>query len=265
MARATGAPPDAVFGEAAASLARFSGDPVSMVTACRRLVDRHATLGPIWWLTSRVLTAPDPGDEAWRCLDDFTVDPTADELAHALPEDASVILVGATPAVVRALGRRGDIRVGVVDLWDGPSAAVAALERLEVNSFGLGPTGLGAVAEAQVVVLCPSVIGPQAMVAGAGSRAVAALARTAGVPVWTVAGAGRVLPAPLWEALMVRARRSGLLVEGFHPDPDADQEKVPLELVDHLVGPQGPEPVEVGLKRGDIPVPMELVGGVGPR
>ena len=84
VARATGAPPDDVVREAAASLAGFAGDPASLVTACRRLIDRHAANGPIWWLCARTLVAADPADEAWRCLDAYVADPTVTELAHAL-------------------------------------------------------------------------------------------------------------------------------------------------------------------------------------
>ena len=54
--------------EAATALAMFSDDPAGLVTACRRLVDRHPTSGPMWWLAARVLVSSDPGGEAWAWL-----------------------------------------------------------------------------------------------------------------------------------------------------------------------------------------------------
>ena len=70
VARATGTGPGLLVPEAAAALARLDGDPAALVTACRRLVDRHPDVGPVWWLASRVLCAADPVDEAWRAAGD---------------------------------------------------------------------------------------------------------------------------------------------------------------------------------------------------
>ncbi|MGH9208547.1 MAG: hypothetical protein ACRD1G_18670, partial [Acidimicrobiales bacterium] len=55
VARADGAGPSALVRAAAGALAGFSGEPVALVTACRRLVDRHPAVGPMWWLAARVM------------------------------------------------------------------------------------------------------------------------------------------------------------------------------------------------------------------
>jgi len=69
--------------------------------------------------------------------------------------------------------------------------------------------------------------------------------------VWMVGGVGRVLPGRMWEALLSR------LDEASEPW-DSDDECVPLDLVDALFGPVGPEPVADGVKRVDCPVTPEL-------
>ncbi|MCU1355031.1 MAG: hypothetical protein JWM89_449, partial [Acidimicrobiales bacterium] len=162
VARATGAPDDDVVREAAASLAGFAEDPTSLVTACRRLIDRHAGNGAIWWLCARTLVAADPADEAWRCLDDLTTDPTMDELSHAIPDGARVVVIGWPERLAPALSRRGDLEVRVVDVeGDGPGF-VRLLERLDVPAVDVAVTGLAAaVAASGVVVLDAAAVGPE--------------------------------------------------------------------------------------------------------
>ena len=70
------------------------------------------------------------------------------------------------------------------------------------------------------------------------------------MPVWLVGGVGRLLPARMWEALAAR-------LDDDMPW-DADDEVVPSELFDMLVGPAGPEPLADGLRRVDCPIAPEL-------
>ncbi|MCA9233988.1 MAG: hypothetical protein KDA44_00855, partial [Planctomycetales bacterium] len=116
VARATSAPDEDVVSEAAASLASFASDPTSLVTACRRLIDRHPANGPVWWVCARTLLAADPADEAWRCHAELDADPTLDELAHALPDGGRVAVVGWPERLGAPLSRRGDLEVRVVDV-----------------------------------------------------------------------------------------------------------------------------------------------------
>lgn len=253
VARATGAPADDVVREAAASLAGFADDPASLVTACRRLIDRHAANGPVWWVCARTLAAADPGDEAWRCIDDLVTDPTVDELSHALPTDGRVAVIGWPERLAGALARRGDVEVRVVDVeGDGPGF-VRLLERADVGVVDVSVTGLaGAVATADLLLLDAAAIGSEVALAPPGSWAAAAVARAAEVPVWVVAGAGRLVPAALWPALTGR-------IQGAATAPWAlDHDLLPLALVDRLVGPTGPEPVADGLRRIDTPDVGEL-------
>ena len=87
----------------------------------------------------------------------------------------------------------------------------------------------------------------------AGSLAAAAVARHAEVPVWVVAGVGRLLPERMWGPVVERAVPGDVW--------DANDEVVPLSLVDRIVGPTGPLPVVDALRRTDYPVATELFKG----
>lgn len=253
VARATGAPADDVVREAAASLAGFADDPASLVTACRRLIDRHAANGPVWWVCARTLAAADPGAEAWRCLDDFVGDTTIDELSHALPENSRITVVGWPERLAPALARRGDLEVRVVDVeGDGPGF-VRLLERSDVAAVDVAVSGMaGAAATCDLVLVETVAVGPEVALVAPGGWAAAAVARAARVPVWAVAGAGRLVPASLWPAVAGR-------IQGAATAPwMADHDLLPLDLVDRLVGPKGPEPVADGLVRIDTPDVAEL-------
>lgn len=253
VARASGAPADDVVREAAASLAGFAEDPSSLVTACRRLVDRHPANGPVWWLCARVLASSGSADEAWRCLDELSEDPTVDELGHALPADASVAVVGWPERLTPAFARRGDVEVRVIDVeGDGPGF-VRLLERFDVAAVDVAVTGLApAVARSNLVVLDATAVGPGVALVAPGSWAAAAVARTAQVPVWVVAGRGHLVAPRLWSSVVRR-------LAGAATAPwDHDQDHLPLDLVERLVGPHGPEPVAEAAQRIDTPDVPEL-------
>ena len=206
VARASGAPQAVLVRETAAALGSLAFDPAGLVTACRRVLDRHPASGP-----AVVAGGPgahdlgDPDEEGWRCADELDDDPTADELAHALPDDATVCVLGWPELVGEALARRGDVEVLAVDALGEGSGLVRRLRYAGVDATDVPVTGLGAAAAgADLVLLEASATGPDGVVAVAGSRAAAAVARHAGVPVWVVAGLGRRLPAPLFGALLDR-------------------------------------------------------------
>ena len=105
-----------VVGETARALASFTADPQGLVTACRRLVSRQPGSAPLVWLCARVLTAGDPRAEIRDALDELEDDRTPGELAHALPDDATVLVLGWPEFAAEALPRRGDVEVLVVDV-----------------------------------------------------------------------------------------------------------------------------------------------------
>ncbi|MEZ5183570.1 MAG: hypothetical protein R2702_17100 [Acidimicrobiales bacterium] len=253
VARATGAPDEDVVSEAAASLASFASDPTSLVTACRRLIDRHPANGPVWWVCARTLLAADPADEAWRCHAELDADPTLDELAHALPDGGRVAVVGWPERLGAPLSRRGDLEVRVVDVdGDGPGF-VRMLERLDVGAVDVPVGGMGeAVATSDLVLLDARAIGPEVALVGAGGWAAAAVARTSGVPTWLVAGRGRTLPLGMWGAL------EGRLAGAATPPWERGVDLVPLELVDQIAGPVGLAPLGRAMASVDVPDAPEL-------
>lgn len=255
VARASGAPAEVLVQETARALASFDDDPQGLVTACRRIVSRQPASGPLAWFAARVLTASDPRSEIWEAAGAVAADPTAAELAHALPDSATVVVLGWPSTIDDALARRGDLEVLVVDALGEGSGLVRRLLSADVEALEVPQAGLGAaVAAGDLVVLEASAIGPIEALAVSGSLAAAAVAHHLGVPVWLVGGVGRLLPQRMWESLRARA------VSAAEPW-DADDEVLPLELVDRLVGPCGPEPVEQGLRRTDCPVAPELFKG----
>jgi hypothetical protein len=249
-ARSGGEDPGLVARQAASALAGIAGEPAALVTACRRLVDRQPTVGPLWWLAARVLAAADPSNEAWRAADELRHDPTSRALADALPDGATVTLLGSPAQVGAALGRRGDVWALVVDARGEAGRLVYDLDEAGGDVAVVSESGLAAAVLASIAVLLEAdALGPGGLVAVAGSRAAAAVARHAGVPVWAVAGVGRVLPAGLWDALVARLDEA--------PEPwTGPREIVPADLVDVVVGPSGPESLEDALGRaGCVAVP----------
>lgn len=255
VARASGEDPGLVAREAAAALAGCAHDPRALVMACRRLVDRQAASGPLWWLAARVVASPDPETEAWRAAEALRADETPAVVAAALPDDATLTVLGWPEQVTEALRRRGDARVLVVDALGDGSALVGALDRAGTEAALVPEAGVGAaVASSTLLLLGASAVGPGGFLAVAGSHAAAAVAYTEEIPVWVVAGVGRVLPDRLWRAMVDALAAAG--------DPwDAYWEVVPLELATAVVGPDGPQPPFEALVRADCPDAPELTGG----
>ncbi len=258
VARAEGVSPSLLVREAAAALAGLGDDPVGMVTACRRLVERHAGVGPMWWLAARVLTAADPGAEAWRAVTELDEDATSATLAAALPGEATTLLVGWPAQVGDAVRMRGDLEVLLVDCAGEARGLAHRLRNLGMEVLEVPDAGLGAaVLQSDLVLLEASALGADGFVAPRGSYAAEAVADRAGIPVWVVAGVGRVLPRPLWEAVGQR------LGEGSDEPWDRLEEVVPLTLADQVAGPQGIGPVADASGRVDCPVAPELLRPAG--
>lgn len=238
--------------EAAGALSALGLDPAGLVTSCRRLVDRHPRAGALWTLASRVLTATDPMREAWTLADELDADTTPRELAAALPDDATIVIIGWPDAVPSALVRRGDLHVLVIDQFGEGSGLVRQLEDRDVDAEDVPASGLGAaVSVAQLVVLEAAIAGDGGIVAPAGSLAAAATARALGAEVWAVVPAARALPPSMWAYASAPLRG---------PEPwDDDEEIVPVELIDVLIGPTGRRPGDELRLRTDCVVAPELL------
>ena len=224
VARASGADQALLVRETAYALAAFQDDPAGLVAACRRIVDRHPTSGPLWWLCARVLTSPDGQREAWRAVEEIDADSTSAELAFALPEDSTACVIGWPELVGDSLPRRGDVEVLAVDALGEGSGLVRRLLQSGIDAVDVPTSGLAAaVASSDVLLLEAVAVGPSGFVAVSGSLAAATVARHAEVPVWLIAGVGRLLPARMWEAVAGRHVTKAA-------DPwDLDEEIVPID------------------------------------
>jgi hypothetical protein len=260
-----------VAAEAADALAGFADDPAGLVIASRRLIERRPAAAPLWWLASRVLCSLDPAFEAMDAAADLERDRTPVALAGDLP-GGTVAIVGwpdQAAAALRMRGRMGGGEAGADRVLVVPSGRPGGRGvsprhgRREPPEDGWGCTDwlqshgvdarllrAGEVAAAGrrcvLALLEATAVGPDSFVAAAGSAALAAAAREAHRPVWLVAGVGRVLPGPLYEALL---RRIG---------DDPALEVVPLDAVDDVAGPAGPAP-RARFPRPACPVAAELL------
>jgi len=251
VARAGEAPTAPLVREAAVALASFTDDPVELLTACRQLIERRPSCGPLLWVAARMVTGTDPNTEAWDAVDTLERDTSARELAHALPADSTVLIIGASEICGAAVLRRPDVEVLVADTVGEGYGLVRQLEARDHLVVDVPPAGVGAAAvEADLVLLEAEIMHDQAALARSGSRAAAAVARHADVPVWLVAGIGRVVPTRMFDWVVAR---------GTDIDPwDDDVETVPLGLIDKVAGPAGPQPVHEIRYRIDCPVAPEL-------
>ncbi len=255
VARSSGADQATLVRETAGALAALGFDPPGLVTACRRILARHPGSGPMWWLAARMLTAVDSRAEAWAAVDEITSDRTPAGLAAALPDEAVVCVLGWPEHVGEALARRGDVEVLVVDALGEGSGLVRRLLRADLDVVDVPVPGLGAAARAaDVVLLEATAVGGGAAIAVAGSLAAAAVARHASVPVWLVAGVGRALPERLWGALVARLDTDDRW--------ELDDDIVPLDLIELVVGPAGSSGPDALAMRADCPVAPELLRAI---
>jgi hypothetical protein len=255
VARASGADPGLLVRETADALAGVVRvEPAGLVPACRRLIERHLTVGPVWWLAARVLTAPDPVAEARLAGAEMARDGTAGALMAALPDDITVTVVGWPEVAGAALRRRGDVEVLVADAVGEGSILARRLDEAGTAAAVVPDGGVAAaVVVSDLVVIEATAAGPGGLLATLGSHSAAAVAASRGIPVWAVAGVGRVLPGRLWEALLRR-------VDQGPAEPwDRPVELVPAALVSQVVGPHGPVATDEGLAAATCPVAPELL------
>lgn len=233
VARARGVDAESLVVETAGALRGLGLDPSELVVSCRRIVARHPTCGPLWWLCARVLTAPDPAGSLRESVDAMGRDRTARHLAATLGDGAVVAVAGHPEVSTDALARRGDVRVLVVDADLAGSAMARRLERAEVD-YELVPAHAAALAVAQADVVLVEALAVDATTAltPIGSGVVAAAGVLHGIPVELVAGRGRRLPPAMMAAVLARS------VALVSPD-DAEIETVPLAAIERVHGPDG--------------------------
>ncbi len=203
VARARGADPVSLVRETAAALSGLGHEPAGIVLATRRIVQRHPTCGPLWWLCSHVLGALDPFATMRDREDEIENDTTIKSLRDAVPQDAFVCVVGWPTAVVHALASRGDVRIFVVESNGDGDAAVERLVSMDVDATLVQFEELSrVVSRCDVLIVEALAAGPTEVLCSAGSHAVAALAYCLQKPLWLVTACGTRLPAALWSAMV---------------------------------------------------------------
>src|SRR5256714_11046919 len=171
VARAAGEGPALLAQEAAGALVAFGDDPAGLVTACRRLVDRQPTSGPIWWLAARVLCSSEPAQEAWRAVEALHDDRTPEQVAANLPDGAVVTVVGLGEHTGDALVRRGDLEVLLVDNDTVEPHLIRRLQRTDTMLDAVPAARAGAAgAASDLVVFEVGAMGPTGMLAPGRTR-----------------------------------------------------------------------------------------------
>ena len=91
VARASGADPSMLVAETASALRAMRLDQPGFVLATRRIVDKHPTCAPLWWLCAGALSALDPPTRLRELADEFDRDPTPGHLMDAEHDEALVV------------------------------------------------------------------------------------------------------------------------------------------------------------------------------
>jgi hypothetical protein len=192
--------------EAASVLGSLASDPMSLLTSCRRLIDRHPAAGALWWACARLLAVDDARAEARRIALDLDDDPARIDLSLELPDGAVVAVVpdaaGGSDLAGDLAGMRDDLEV--------------------VEADGAAPAGG---TTAGILLVETGAAGPDRFLGAAGTAEAMAEAREAGAAVWLLVAVGRRLPGPLFDAL---ATRSGT----------AAGEVLPMDGIDRIIEPR---------------------------
>ena len=186
-------------------------DPADLLVACRRVLGRHPTNGPLWSACSELLSEASPGTGDWqRIVHRLEEDRTGAQLAAALHDDARVLVTSWCPTIASGLARRGDVSVIVAGRSSGSDAAARMLRRdeLDVESIEMEESAIAA-ASADLVLIEADATSTSCAIAPAGSSVLAAVAAVAGLPVWLVAGRYRRLPAMYLDAIVDHITRGG--------------------------------------------------------
>jgi hypothetical protein len=233
VARASGGDQRLLVRETAGAIRGLRLEPAGLVVACRRIVERHPTSGPLWWFCASLLTAAEPFDVSGRLAADVENDPTPDHLFDLLPDDATVCIAGWPDLIGDAIMRRGDVRVLAVDADGEGTSFVRRLHRAGVDGEIVPAHGIAAaVGAADLVLVEAMACGAADVLAAPTSRAMASIGYCSEVPVWLIAGHGRRLPETLFATMLERVADVGLPWE-------AEAEPVPIALVTQVIGPTG--------------------------
>lgn len=239
--------------ETASALRHLGADPASLLLTCRRIVEKHPTCGPLWWLCAEILTALEPRDVLRRCVDrihdDATPSHLAGHLATRFPNGGMIVVNGWSWEIATALVSSHGFEVCVVDGDNGADHMVRVLERNDVVVHLVEPQrAAAAVGESDAVVVSAAFLGPETAWSPVGSAQLAAVAYCEGVDVVLTTAVGTRLP-KMFSDVIMRLVDDDTRGEAWHRDVEA----VSLALVTIVVGATGAEDAAVLLARGVAP------------
>jgi len=237
--------------EAAEALGALWGESAEMVNACRRILHHHPLAGSLWVMATRVLISSDAKTAMWGFLDELASDLTSDNVASALPDGATVAVIGWPDLALKKIDQRNDVTVRVVDAYGEGAGLARMLLGQGVHVEEVPFTGLGqACSTADIVIVEAEAAGPHSLIAPSGSYAAAVCATHSEQETWAVVGHGRALPGQYFEIVESRLAMENPL--------EADDEVVPITATTHIVGPTGVESSDA-TTREDCVVAAELL------
>ncbi|HTH04549.1 MAG TPA: hypothetical protein VL916_01715 [Ilumatobacteraceae bacterium] len=253
IARSSGGDQRVLVQETALALRALGHDPAELVVSCRRIVERHPTSGPLWWLCAHLLTASDPGRAGRELAARIDADPTPEVLIEGLPEGAAVCVVGWPDLAGEAALRRGDLSVFAVDALDQGRGFARRLDRAGVTAELVDAGGVAAAVLAADIVLVEALAAsPTELLAVPCSRAAASVAYCSEVPLWAVVGVGRCLPNAAFASMVER-------VADVRVPWMAEAEPLPLGLASHVVRCDGVYDIGDAVLAPECPLAQELL------
>jgi hypothetical protein len=252
LARTDSADAAGLVAETATALGALRGEHANLVVAARRIVERHPSVGPLWWLCAHLLVADDARELAWDLADEVSADPTADVLAAELPLATRVLTGGLHPAIGEVAAERPDVTITCLALTDAARRAAGRIARFGPVIDLIGAPELAAAADSADVVLVTLMAGSADLALTTPEAAAAARAGVAaGTPVWLVAPVGTCLPRRYVEAIAEGARN---LVAAIDP-----------VLAARIVGPHGARTDVAAALAPTAPMAPELLRAIGAR
>ena len=216
VARARDVEQTLLASEAASVLGSLAFDPMSLLTSCRRLIDRHPEAGALWWACARLLAAADARAEARTIALDLADDPARIDLSLELPDGAVVAVIpdaaGGSDLAYDLAGMRDDL-----ELVEADDAGYA-------SGTAAGHAPAGGTAD-RILLVETGAAGPDRFLGAAGTGEAMAEAREEGVAVWLLVAVGRRLPGPLFDALVTRVGAPA-------------GEVLPIDGIDRIVEPR---------------------------
>ena len=236
------------------ALADFVGDEAGLLIACRRILDRQSSSGPLVWLAAHVLGAPNQRKALWDAVELLESDQTMAALAYSLPDNAVVGAVGWTDALSSLARKRGDVGFVVVDtdgnveyqtdrlLDDGVNITAVDAEAMAQGLF-----------DATHLLVELDALGPEHGLAVLGSFPAAAVARQIDIPVWGIATTGVALGERMYAGLNRRWNE-----QAGEPRSLRLREELPVALLDQVVTTSGLQTVDEAVRSGGCPIVPEL-------